>query len=141
MAEEGKKMMATNSNMEEIKEKAEEIKENLVINTSGSAETKKRGRKKIEDMTEEERQKYEEEKRIKAEKKAEEKRLAEMGINADLSGNSNPYISIELSKEFLNKCKKEKISPDDYENIFFALMKKFSDGEIELKKRIKTEFY
>lgn len=112
-------------------------------NSSGSAETqetKKRGRKKIEDMTEEERQKYEEEKRIKAEKKAEEKRLAEMGLNVDLT-NNNTYISIELSKEFIAKCKKEKISADDYENIFFALMKKFSDGEIELKKRIKTEFY
>ena len=140
MAEEAKKMMATNSKMEEIKEKAEEIKENLVINTSGSAETKKRGRKKIEDMTEEERQKYEEEKRIKAEKKAEEKRLSELGVNADLT-NNNTYISIELSKEFIAKCKKEKISSDDYENIFFALMKKFADGEIELKKRIKTEFY
>lgn len=111
------------------------------IPTVPETEAKKRGRKKLEDMTEEERQKYEEEKRIKAEKKAEEKKLAELGVNADLSGNSNPYISIELSKEFLNKCKKEKISSDDYENIFFALMKKFSDGEIELKKRVKTEFY
>ena len=103
-------------------------------------EAKKRGRTKLSDMTEEERQRYEEEKRIKAEKKAEEKRLSELGVNVDLT-NSNTYISIELSKEFLNKCKKEKISADDYENIFFALMKKFADGEIELKKRIKTEFY
>lgn len=110
------------------------------VEIPSAPETKKRGRTKLSDMTEEERQKYEEEKRIKAEKKEEEKRLAEMGVNVDLT-NNNTYISIELSKEFLNKCKKEKISADDYENIFFALMKKFADGEIELKKRIKTEFY
>lgn len=103
-------------------------------------ETKKRGRTKLSDMTEEERKKYEEEKRIKAEKKEEEKRLAELGVNVDLT-NSNPYISIELSKEFLNKCKKEKINNDDYESVVFALIKKWVDGEIELKKRVKTEFY
>lgn len=146
MAEEAKKMIGSNPKMEEIKEIKEEVKENLVINNnSASSETqeepKKRGRKKIEEMTQEEKQKYEEEKRIKAEKKAEEKRLAELGVNVDLSGNSNPYVSIELSKEFITKCKKEKINSDDYENVIFALMKKFADGEIELKKRVKTEFY
>lgn len=140
MAEE-KRIIGNSSKKEELKELKEEVKEHLEINKPANSQTSsKRGRKRIEEMTEEEREKYENEKRIKAEKKAEEKRLAELGVNADLS-NSAPYVSIELSKEFLNKCKKEKISNDDYENIIIILCKKWIDGEIEIKKRIKTEYY
>lgn len=140
MAEE-KKIIGNSSKAEEIKELKEEVKGHLEISKPANSQTSsKRGRKRIEEMTEEEREKYEKEKRIKAEKKAEEKRLTELGVNADLS-NSAPYVSIELSKEFLNKCKKEKISSDDYENIVITLCKKWVDGEIEIKKRIKTEYY
>lgn len=110
---------------------------------------KKRGRKSFEEMTEEEQKEYlrkkeerEKQKALEKEQEKENKRIAEeTGYSPTNLVDIENVVSIELAKEFIAKCKKEKINSADYENIIFALCRKWVDGEIELKRRVKTEFY
>lgn len=111
------------------------------INKS-ETEPKKRGRTP---MTEEEKAKKAEErarkKALEKEQEKENKRLEELGYFPASPSEMENCISIILPKDFLDKCKKEKINKNDYESLVFALLHKYANGEIELKKKIKTEFY
>lgn len=140
MAEE-KRIIRNSSKVEEMKELKEEVKEHLEINKP-ETEPKKRGRAPL---TEEEKAERAEErarkKALEKEQEKENKRLEELGYSPASPAEMENCISIVLTKEFMAKCKKEKISSDDYENIIYTLCKKWIDGEVEIKKRIKTEYY
>lgn len=126
-------------------EAIEMAQKTLEINKS-ETEPKKRGRTPLTEQEKAERAKIKElQKRNKITEKAQEQENAriekELGYSPSSFADMENCISIVLTKEFIAKCKKEKISSDDYETIIFALCRKWVNGEIEIKKRIKTEYY